>query len=62
MKKSLFDSLFSSESRVYSLIFLCLAKVHFMALYSGKLRVWGGSQMMWDSLHTDLNAKSFPFI
>ena len=28
-----------------------------MALYSGKIGVWGDSQMMWDSFHTNLNEK-----
>ena len=33
-----------------------------MALYSGKIGVWGGSQTMWDSFYTDLCAKIFPYI
>ena len=33
-----------------------------MALYSGKIGVWGGFQTMWDLFHTDLCAKRFPYI
>lgn len=57
MVNSIFDSIFSSESCLRFYIFLCLEKVPFIAFYSGKIGVWCGSQMMWDSFQTIFNAK-----
>jgi len=34
-----------------------LEKVPFMALYSRKIRVWGGSQTMWNSFQTKFKCK-----
>ena len=59
MKNSLFDSLFTSESSVFSPF---LEKMHFMAFYTGKIGVQGSSQAMWDSFHTNLCVKNFHFI
>ena len=52
MKNSLFDSLFFSQSCVYSPL---SEKLSFMGLYSGKIGVCGSSQMMRDLFHTNLN-------
>ena len=53
MKKSLFDSLFSSETSMFlPPFFPSFEKVSFMALYSQKIGVWGGSQATWDSFQT----------
>ena len=59
MKNSLFDSLFFSQSCVYSPL---SEKVYFMALYSGKIGVCGSSQMMRDSFHTNLNENIYIYI
>ena len=59
MKNSLFDSLFFSQSCVYSPL---SEKLSFMALYSGKIGVCGSSQMMRDSFHTNLNENIYIYI
>ena len=59
MKNSLFDSLFFSQSCVYSPL---SEKVSFMALYSGKIGVCGSSQMMRDLFHTNLNENIYIYI
>ena len=56
--KSLFDSLFYSESCVFYYRFHPpLKKLPFMAIYSRKIGVWGWSQTMWDSLKTRIKCK-----
>ena len=59
MKNSLFDSLFFSQSCVYSPL---SEKLSFMVLYSGKIGVCGSSQMMRDLFHTNLNEKIYIYI
>ena len=58
MKKSPFDSLFSSETSMFlPPFFSSFEKVSFMALYSKKKGAWGGSQTMWDLFQTNFIAK-----
>ena len=55
-------ALFSSESQVFLVRFLCFKNIPCKAFYSGKNGVWNGSQTMWDSFQTStIIAKNFHF-
>ena len=47
-----FDSLFSSESYIFLVGFMCFENIPRKVLYSGKNGVWNDSQMMLDSFQT----------
>ena len=54
-EKLSFDSLFSSESCIFPMGFLCVLKMYHVRLYiMEKNRVWNGSQTMWDSFQTSV--------